>query len=120
MVGGACEHVGGMRAVSSLCFFFSSRRRHTRCLSDWSSDVCSSDLESAAHAPHMAPDQALVNLNRMLATDTVTLWPDHAGTELMEDLEGCFVARKPELALKLKGRLPRRLGCHEITRPKPD
>src|SRR5262245_63608473 len=27
-----------------LVFFFSSRRRHTRCLSDWSSDVCSSDL----------------------------------------------------------------------------
>src|SRR5437899_7248908 len=26
-------------------FFFSSRRRHTRCLSDWSSDVCSSDLQ---------------------------------------------------------------------------
>src|SRR5471030_2149025 len=25
-------------------FFFSSRRRHTMCLSDWSSDVCSSDL----------------------------------------------------------------------------
>src|SRR5436853_2910473 len=28
-------------------FFFSSRRRHTRCLSDWSSDVCSSDLSGA-------------------------------------------------------------------------
>src|SRR5258705_11897059 len=28
----------------ALSFFFSSRRRHTRCLSDWSSDVCSSDL----------------------------------------------------------------------------
>src|SRR5262245_63426485 len=28
-------------------FFFSSRRRHTRCLSDWSSDVCSSDLRSS-------------------------------------------------------------------------
>src|SRR5499426_3598773 len=28
-------------------FFFSSRRRHTRCLSDWSSDVCSSDLNPA-------------------------------------------------------------------------
>src|SRR3989337_2162155 len=26
------------------CFFFSSRRRHTRCYRDWSSDVCSSDL----------------------------------------------------------------------------
>src|SRR5947199_7817912 len=34
-------------------FFFSSRRRHTRCLSDWSSDVCSSDLRrpSAARGP---------------------------------------------------------------------
>src|SRR5436853_6015161 len=30
--------------VVRFFFFFSSRRRHTRCLSDWSSDVCSSDL----------------------------------------------------------------------------
>src|SRR5215211_8835902 len=28
------------------CFFFSSRRRHTRSLCDWSSDVCSSDLSA--------------------------------------------------------------------------
>src|SRR3989449_6569994 len=28
----------------SGAFFFSSRRRHTRCSRDWSSDVCSSDL----------------------------------------------------------------------------
>src|ERR1039458_10497432 len=34
-----------------LPFFFSSRRRHTRCLSDWSSDVCSSDL-SRVHRPY--------------------------------------------------------------------
>src|SRR2546429_9039276 len=27
-----------------IYFFFSSRRRHTRCSRDWSSDVCSSDL----------------------------------------------------------------------------
>src|SRR2546429_8652080 len=31
-------------------FFFSSRRRHTRCSRDWSSDVCSSDLVSAPPA----------------------------------------------------------------------
>src|SRR5947199_1049575 len=31
-------------------YFFSSIRRHTRCLSDWSSDVCSSDLDD----PHGA------------------------------------------------------------------
>src|SRR6266542_6707453 len=31
--------------VAPICyFFFSSRRRHTRCYRDWSSDVCSSDL----------------------------------------------------------------------------
>src|SRR5438874_12333036 len=30
-------------------FFFSSRRRHTRSLRDWSSDVCSSDLEERTH-----------------------------------------------------------------------
>src|SRR5437016_13288778 len=29
-------------------FFFSSRRRHTRLVSDWSSDVCSSDLAQEA------------------------------------------------------------------------
>src|SRR5258706_2659257 len=28
-----------------VVFFFSSRRRHTRLVSDWSSDVCSSDLK---------------------------------------------------------------------------
>src|SRR2546429_8443141 len=30
--------------VCHIFFFFSSRRRHTRCSRDWSSDVCSSDL----------------------------------------------------------------------------
>src|SRR5215217_889024 len=31
-------------------FFFSSRRRHTRYWRDWSSDVCSSDLQSQPEA----------------------------------------------------------------------
>src|ERR1035438_7094721 len=39
--GSAAGAEGGRRDAG---FFFSSRRRHTRCLSDWSSDVCSSDL----------------------------------------------------------------------------
>src|SRR5690349_9158048 len=33
-----------------MSFFFSSRRRHTRSLRDWSSDVCSTSL-SPSHAP---------------------------------------------------------------------
>src|ERR1039458_10729814 len=34
-----------MGVIQFAIVFFSSRRRHTRCLSDWSSDVCSSDLD---------------------------------------------------------------------------
>src|SRR5438876_9190505 len=50
-------------------FFFSSRRRHTRWTGDWSSDVCSSDLDiyyavvpplkALKHAHEMAPHKAL-------------------------------------------------------------
>src|SRR3712207_6949892 len=32
----------------AVCFFLSSRRRHTRYWRDWSSDVCSSDLTYSA------------------------------------------------------------------------
>src|SRR5205814_7852340 len=43
---------------------FSSRRRHTRCLSDWSSDVCSSDLNALIHEifvfPHVEQNPAQV------------------------------------------------------------
>src|SRR5207245_6526694 len=39
-----------------VTFFFSSRRRHTRCYRDWSSDVCSSDLEA------MKPPRSLLVL----------------------------------------------------------
>src|SRR5262245_64354564 len=43
-------------------FFFSSRRRHTRCLSDWSSDVCSSDLgelRAQGYTPRALPFDVL-------------------------------------------------------------
>src|SRR5437899_136060 len=50
--------------VPAHSFFFSSRRRHTRCLSDWSSDVCSSDLTLASknEAVSFAAYRALVDL----------------------------------------------------------
>src|SRR5947207_5534564 len=40
-----------------MLFFFSSRRRHTRSLCDWSSDVCSSDLDQLARSNGLTPDQ---------------------------------------------------------------
>src|SRR4030065_813359 len=41
------------RRVASV--FFSSRRRHTRFKCDWSSDVCSSDLEKYRHESEALP-----------------------------------------------------------------
>src|SRR2546429_6547395 len=55
------EVLGCSMCVLVVCFFFfSSRRRHTRCSRDWSSDVYSSDLAlpraveppAAVHASH--------------------------------------------------------------------
>src|SRR5215813_621691 len=45
------DYISGYKDV--LVFFFSSRRRHTRCGRDWSSDVCSSDLRQ--RGAHRAP-----------------------------------------------------------------
>src|SRR2546422_4187978 len=42
-------------------FFFSSRRRHTRCSRDWSSDVCSSDLNFPLTAIHRRGDGVAVD-----------------------------------------------------------
>src|SRR2546429_9765786 len=43
-------------------FFFSSRRRHTRCSRDWSSDVCSSDLVYASEQAHSSIDKGIITL----------------------------------------------------------
>src|SRR5690349_24277937 len=40
-----CAWLPALFVSVKVSFFFSSRRRHTRSLRDWSSDVCSSDLE---------------------------------------------------------------------------
>src|SRR5205814_2718217 len=56
-------------ALLYIVFFFSSRRRHTRCLSDWSSDVCSSDLRNRAAVSRCAGSLARPLVERCLAKD---------------------------------------------------
>src|SRR3989449_208567 len=55
-----------------MFFFFSSRRRHTRCSRDWSSDVCSSDLSSAPSGetatPWGWPPTGMVRSTRLAVT----------------------------------------------------
>src|SRR2546429_2254977 len=52
-------------------FFFSSRRRHTRCSRDWSSDVCSSDLS----APAVAREQSGAAVRTPFAGSSAPLDP---------------------------------------------
>src|SRR3989442_9979431 len=81
-------------------FFFSSRRRHTRCGRDWSSDVCSSDLEFRIHPRTLeaakANAQGLAQLSAERVRDEwfkglktakkmsrlVTLWRDVGATRI--------------------------------------
>src|SRR5947199_8898382 len=54
LAGGAMSKLfGGGQKAASGGIFCSSRGRHTRCLSDWSSDVCSSDLVPYVNRPKM-------------------------------------------------------------------
>src|SRR5690606_39832266 len=62
-------------------FFFSSRRRHTRFSRDWSSDVCSSDLER-----HHQPGAALRQLgDRLLVHVLARFVPDELVVERSEE-----------------------------------
>src|SRR2546429_2460253 len=48
------------RVLGRCFFFFTSRRRHTRCSRDWSSDVCSSDLLRYEKLSNFDPDATII------------------------------------------------------------
>src|SRR5256885_10043739 len=48
---------GSLQVYHVFFFFFSSRRRHTRLQGDWSSDVCSSDLDSTPAELSVSPNR---------------------------------------------------------------
>src|ERR1039458_10648655 len=102
----SCEHPClSVMCVFVVFFFFSSRRRHTRCLSDWSSDVCSSDLDWGAticlHADHLGafsfidPAQFLHFLERLPHADQPDAssgWVKNGVWQLPSHLFGHLVA----------------------------
>src|SRR2546429_1224869 len=59
-------------------FFFSSRRRHTRCSRDWSSDVCSSDLFVIIEGENLR------KLFRLLKPDIILPSADTIHTDIMD------------------------------------
>src|SRR5262245_29053674 len=82
-------------------FFFSSRRRHTRCLSDWSSDVCSSDLAGAVFGLFLAGYTGV-----LLSVSNQPIWSDTWALGALFLASGLSVAAA---ALSLVSRL----GRHE-------
>src|SRR5438128_10427854 len=79
-------------------FFFSSRRRHTRCYRDWSSDVCSSDLflRSGGGVPHM---------HRALLVARGDALAIRAKGDDMATPEGPLIAEKQGIAPRCASRL---------------
>src|SRR5260221_7750339 len=74
--------------VRSCFFFFSSRRRHTRSLCDWSSDVCSSDLcwnSGGRKVPKKALD-SLHEIKAFLGTFRPPEFQQRSLTSLLEGL----------------------------------
>src|SRR5947207_9599149 len=85
---------------AAVCFFFSSRRRHTRSLCDWSSDVCSSDLR-----------QTLLQLGLSGAATWADARLDAAGAQATPHVEShtsqsCARVHAPDCAL-----------CHFLSAP---
>src|SRR5438045_7946878 len=90
---------------SFLFFFFSSRRRHTRCLSDWSSDVCSSDLSCGG----LFKD-AFVNVVRDLVAQILLHFRFDSLFVERVDLSGINAVPPEKLAMTLI-KLPKRSIC---------
>src|SRR5690606_40580379 len=69
------------------CFFFSSRRRHTRFSRDWSSDVCSSDLASTARSATRSRSREFgfpeADLSSTIAPTQVVTLPGSGGLRVL-------------------------------------
>src|SRR5438128_6097926 len=75
-------------------FFFSSRRRHTRCYRDWSSDVCSSDLTVSALAALDRNDTTKAKTDLEVATDSATrLYGARPNDQVAVKLAGLLATR---------------------------
>src|SRR5258705_9863923 len=81
-------------------FFFSSRRRHTRCLSDWSSDVCSSDLCFRSEAGSAGRDtRGMIRQHQFDKVEMVQVVNPETSYDVLEEMTGHAEAILQKLGL---------------------
>src|SRR3989454_4013718 len=91
-----------------IFFFFSSRRRHTRLQGDWSSDVCSSDLDEWALRSHQRAAQGTDD--GRLTAEIVPWLPARPGEPVVTQDNGIRRDTSLEQMAKLKPVFDRRYG----------
>src|SRR5438132_7253984 len=108
-------------------FFFSSRRRHTRSLCDWSSDVCSSDLLFISHAipviEHISTRIGVMYLGKLVEVGTsaqICLAPKHPYTQALLSAVPTPDPAAKKRRIVLRGEVPTPIdppsGCRFHTR----
>src|SRR5699024_12221779 len=78
-------------------FFCSSRRRHTRSIRDWSSDVCSADLYTEAPGPDEEaratwPDRSVISQELFAEAQTMAGWLDAPRVVVDDDAHGDLIS----------------------------
>src|SRR5699024_12005983 len=71
-------------------FFFSSRRRHTRSKRDWSSDVCSSDLD-------VSSEELIINILKNIRDEGKTVLVVHHDLTKVEEYFNDLILINKEL-----------------------
>src|SRR6478672_12375107 len=76
-----------------LPFFFSSRRRHTRSDREWSSDVCSSDLDECLASIEAEAPREIIVVDGNSTDGTLEIARRHSATILCDGGRGLPAAR---------------------------
>src|SRR5690349_23283540 len=92
--------------MSYTPFFFSSRRRHTSSLRDWSSDVCSSDLTLAVTRKHSSPTSTIAHgfVLRLKYHPGLKSVPPTDATSRRRSSSGAYASRSEERRVGKEGR----------------